>query len=42
MGKDVNSEEPWRNETRPQRELRDMVQRNLLIFEEVMKEEEER
>ena len=39
---DVNSEGPWKAETRPQRELRGMVQRNMQIFEEVAKEEEER
>jgi hypothetical protein len=37
---DLNSEGAWKSQTRPQRELRDMMERNLHIFEEAVKEEE--
>ncbi len=36
-----NCEDAWRPDSRPQRELREMMKRNMLIFEEVAKEEEE-
>jgi hypothetical protein len=37
---DHNSECAWKSQTRPQRELREMMERNLHIFEEAAKEEE--
>ena len=37
---EANREEAWRPDSRPQRELREMMKRNMLIFEEAAKEEE--